>query len=34
MNGVCNLNNVVYQAIIFPQETLKIKKIYYRNFIG
>ena len=29
MNGMCFLKNVVYQAIIFPKENLKDKKITY-----
>ena len=31
MNGLCNLKNIVYQAIIFPKENIKDKK---KNFIG
>ena len=27
MNGLCNLKNVVYQAIIFPRENVKDKKL-------
>ena len=26
MNGLCNLNNVVYQGIIYPKENVKDKK--------
>ena len=26
MNGLCNLNNVVYQGIIYPKENIKVKK--------
>ena len=32
MKGLCNLENVVYQGIIFPKENIKNKK-FYRNFI-
>ena len=28
MNGFCNLNNVVYQGIIYPKENIKDKKTY------
>ena len=28
MNGLCNLNNVVYQGIIYPKENVKDKKTY------
>ena len=28
MNGLCNLKNVVYQAIIFPKENIKDRKTY------
>ena len=28
MNGLCNLNNVVYQGIIYPKENIKDKKTY------
>ena len=31
MNALCNLKNVVYQAIIFPKENIKDKK---KTFIG
>ena len=35
MNGLCNLKNVVYQAIIFPKKNIKNKKKnLYWNFIG
>ena len=27
MNGLCNLNNVVYQGIIYPKENIKDKKL-------
>ena len=27
MNGLCNLNNVVYQGIIYPKENVKDKKL-------
>ena len=30
MNGLCNLDNVVYQGIIYPKENVKDKK----NYIG
>ena len=30
MNGLCNLNNVVYQGIIYPKENVKDKKTYIR----
>ena len=30
MNGLCNLNNVVYQGIIYPKENIIDKK----NYIG
>ena len=26
MNGLCNLDNVVYQAIIYPKENINDKK--------
>ena len=29
MNGLCNLKNVVYQAIIFPKENVKDKKLIF-----
>ena len=32
MNGLCNLDNVVYQGIIYPKENVKDKKKLYRNF--
>ena len=32
MNGLCNLNNVVYQGIIYPKENVKDKKTYIKNF--
>ena len=28
MNGLCNLNKVVYQGIIYPKENVKDKKTY------
>ena len=28
MNGLCNLENVAYQGIIYPKENVKDKKIY------
>ena len=28
MNGLCNLNNVIYQAIIYPKENIADKKTY------
>ena len=28
MNGLCNLNNVVYQGIIYPKENIMDKKTY------
>ena len=28
MNGLCNLENVVYQGIIFPKENVKSTKTY------
>ena len=28
MNGRCNLNNVIYQAIIYPKEDITDKKTY------
>ena len=28
MNGLCNLDNVVYQAIIYPKEDINDKKYY------
>ena len=32
MNGLCNLENVVYQGIIYPKENVKDTKIYmYRH---
>ena len=27
MNGLCNLNNVIYQAIIYPKENITDKKL-------
>ena len=30
MNGLCNLNNVIYQAIIYPKENITVKKTYIR----
>ena len=30
MNGLCNLNNVIYQAIIYPKENITDKKNLYR----
>ena len=30
MNGLCNLDNVVYQGIIYPKENIKDKKTYIR----
>ena len=33
MNGLCNLNNVVYQGIIYPKKNIKDKKNLYRNFL-
>ena len=30
MNGLCNLNNVIYQAIISPKENITDKKNLYR----
>ena len=31
MNGLCNLNNVIYQAIIYPKENITDKK---KTYIG
>ena len=28
MNGLCNLDNVVYQAIIYPKEGISDRKSY------
>ena len=28
MNGLCNLDNVVYQAIIYPKEDINHRKSY------
>ena len=28
MNGLCNLNNVVYQGIIYPKENINDRKTY------
>ena len=28
MNVLCNLNNVVYQGIIYPKENIKDRKTY------
>ena len=28
MNGLCNLDNVVYQGIIYPKENVKDRKTY------
>ena len=33
MNGLWNLNNVVYQEIIYPKENIMDKKNLYRNFL-
>ena len=34
MNGLCNLNNEVYQGIIYPKENIKDKKKnLYENFL-
>ena len=34
MNGLCNLNNVVYQIIFYPKENIMDKKKnLYRNFL-
>ena len=30
MNGLCNLNNVIYQAIIYPKENIMDKKNLYQ----
>ena len=30
MNGLYNLENVVYQGIIFPKENIKKRKVYKR----
>ena len=27
MNGLCNLNNVAYQGIIYPKENIEDKKL-------
>ena len=32
MNGLCNLNNVVYQGIIYPKENINDKKTYIGIF--
>ena len=32
MNGLCSLDNVVYQAIIYPKEDISDKKYYIRFF--
>ena len=32
MNGLCNLDNVVYQAIIYPKEDINI--LAFRPLIG
>ena len=34
MNGLYNLKNVEYQAIIFPKENIKDKKELYWNFVS
>ena len=34
MNALCNLKNVVYQAIIFRKENVKDKKNLYWSFVG
>ena len=31
MNGLCKLENVVYQGIIYPKENVKDKKTLYRD---
>ena len=31
MNGLCNLDNVVYQGIIYPKENVKDRKTYIGN---
>ena len=33
MNDLCNLENVVFQGIIFPKENIENRKNLYRNFI-
>ena len=33
MNGLCKVNNVAYQEIIYPKENVKDKKNLYRNFL-
>ena len=33
MNGLCNLENVIYQGIIFPKENINNRKTYM-NFIN
>ena len=33
MNGLCNLDNVVYQGIIYRKENVKDKKNLNRNFV-
>ena len=33
MNGLCNLNNVVYQGIIYPKENINERKNFYGNFL-
>ena len=32
--GLCNLENVMYQGIIFPKENIKNRKNLYRNLIN
>ena len=31
MNGLCNLNNVIYQAIIYPKENITDKKTKWKE---
>ena len=33
MNGLCTLDNVVYQGIIYPKENVKDRKNLYRDFV-
>ena len=33
INGLCNLDNVLYQGILYPKENVKDKNNLYRNFL-
>ena len=33
MNGLCKLDNIVYEGIIYPKENIKDKKNLYSDFV-